>query len=393
MSAWNRRMQDLVLAVVGLSGCIGTTLAAGLAGLRRGIAPRGLLTELPWPIGPQGGAPLVERLELAPLAAIRVTGWDLDRRPLASTVREKGIVPRELAQAVAEDLEGLVPLRPLAPPWGDALRGARDHLRGLRDRGHAVVLIDLLPAFETPPRAPAHEDCDAFERALLAGEPSVTPSMAYAWLALSEGIPYLNFTPNVGVELPALRQLAARHRAPFCGKDGKTGQTLLKTALAPMLALRGLRVHGWISANYLGNADGENLSHPEHAVEKLRNKTGVLDDILGYPVENHLVDIRYYGPRGDFKESWDNVDFEGFCGVPMQLKVNLLGGDSILAAPVALDAARLLERAARAGASGPQEQLSLFFKQPVVDGVAVHDLFRQRSLLEGWVDAIEGAGA
>lgn len=382
-------MKELVLAVAGLSGCIGTTLAAGLAGLRRGADPGGLLTELPWPVGPGNGASLADRLGLIPLDAIRIVGWDLDTRPVAESVRKKRIVPGEMVRMGAAELEQLAPLPALSRPWGPALHDARERLRTLRSRDNGVVLIDLLPAFETPPPSPAHDDCDAFERALLADDPAITPSMAYAWVALSEHIPYLNFTPNVTVELPALCELARRRRTPFCGKDGKTGQTLLKTTLAPMLALRALRIRGWISANYLGNADGENLSHPEHAVEKLRNKTNVLNDILGYTVADHIVDIRYYGPRGDFKESWDNIDFEGFCGVPMQLKVNLLGGDSILAAPVALDAARLLERAARTGASGPQEQLSLFFKHPLVDGVAEHDLFRQRRILEDWVEATE----
>jgi myo-inositol-1-phosphate synthase len=382
-------MKGLTLAVAGISGCIGTTLAAGLGRLRRDAEPVGLLTERPWPLGSRGAASLADRLELAPLSTMRVMGWDVDTRPLDEVVREKGIVPPEVVRSVAAELQETMPLPAIAERRADALRSAREHLRRLRNHGHDVVLIDVLPAVETPVASDIHRDLDAFESALLADDPAITPSMAYAWLALSNEIPYLNFTSNVSAELPALQALARRNRTPFCGKDGKTGQTLLKTALAPMLALRGLRVRGWISANYLGNADGENLSHPEHATEKLRNKLGVLDDILGYAVENHIVDIRYYGPRGDFKESWDNIDFTGFCGIPMQLKVNLLGGDSALAAPLAIDAARLLDRAARARAVGPQQQLSLFFKHPIVDAVPEHDLFRQRSLLERWVETTE----
>jgi myo-inositol-1-phosphate synthase len=381
-------MTGLTLAVAGISGCIGTTIAAGLAGLQRHAEPVGLLTELPWPTG-SGGVSLAERLELAPLSSIRVTGWDVDTRPLGEVLREKGVVPPELVPAAAADLHETIPFPAITAGRPDAVRAAKEQVRMLRASGQSVILIDLLPAVDTPAASRVHDDPDALEQALLAGDPAITPSMAYAWLALSSGIPYLNFTSNVSAELPALRALARRNRTPFCGKDGKTGQTLLKTTLAPMFALRGLRVRGWISANYLGNADGENLSHPAHAREKLRNKLGVLDDILGYPVENHIVDIRYYRPRGDFKESWDNIDFTGFGGVPMQIKVNLLGGDSVLAAPLAIDAARLLDRAARARAGGPQEQLSLFFKHPIVDGVAEHDLFRQRSLLERWVEATE----
>ena len=382
-------MKALTLAIAGISGCIGTTIAAGLAALQRHAEPVGLLTELPWPTGGGRGTSLATRLGLGPLSSMRVMGWDVDTRPLGESVREKGIVPPELVRTVAAELQQVRLLPAIAGSRATALRSAREHLRRLRAGGDDVVLVDVLPAAETPVASEIHRDLDAFEQALLDDDPAITPSMVYAWLALSNEIPYLNFTSNVSAELPALRALAGRTRTPFCGKDGKTGQTLLKTALAPMLALRGLRVRGWISANYLGNADGENLSHPEHAVEKLRNKLGVLDDILGYPVENHIVDIRYYGPRGDFKESWDNIDFTGFGGVPMQLKVNLLGGDSVLAAPLAIDAARLLDRAGRAGDVGPQEQLSLFFKHPIVHGVPDHDLFRQRSLLERWVEATE----
>ena len=384
-------MKALTLAIAGISGCIGTTIAAGLAALQRHAEPVGLLTELPWPTGGGRGTSLATRLGLGPLSSMRGMGWDVDTRPLGESVRETGIVPPELVRTVAAELQQVRLLPAIAGSRATALRSAREHLRRLRAGGHDVVLVDVLPAAETPVASEIHRDLDAFEQGLLDDDPAITPSMVYAWLALSNEIPYLNFTSNVSAELPALRALAGRTRTPFCGKDGKTGQTLLKTALAPMLALRGLRVRGWISANYLGNADGENLSHPEHAVEKLRNKLGVLDDILGYAVENHIVDIRYYGPRGDFKESWDNIDFTGFCGVPMQLKVNLLGGDSVLAAPLAIDAARLLDRAARAGAVGPQEQLSLFFKHPIVNGNSVpeHDLFRQRSLLERWVEATE----
>ena len=382
-------MKGLTLAVAGISGCIGTTIAAGLVGLRRRPDPTGLLTELAWPTGSGRATSLASRLGLAPLSSMRVIGWDVDTRPLAESIREKGIVPADLAQTIAAELHDTRPLPAIAGRRAEALRGAREQLRKLRADGHDVVLVDVLPAVETPAACDAHGDIDAFEQALMADDPAITPSMVYAWLALSNEIPYLNFTSNVSVELPALRALAQRKRTPFCGKDGKTGQTLLKTTLAPMLALRGLRVRGWISANYLGNADGENLSHPEHAAEKLRNKLGVLDDILGYPVENHIVDIRYYGPRGDFKESWDNIDFTGFCGIPMQIKVNLLGGDSVLAAPLAIDAARLLNGAARAGAVGPQEQLSLFFKRPIANGASEHDLFRQRDLLERWVKATE----
>lgn len=386
-------MSELTLAVAGISGSVGTTLAAGLAAIRKGRSPDALLTELPWPIGSGDGRPLSSRLDLTPLSSVRVTGWDADTRPLGETVAEKGILPRELLDAVRPELQALAPWPAISAPRGESIDRAREQLESMLGSGGEVVLVDLLPATATPGGAWGL-DVASFEKALLEDRPEITPSMAYAWLAFTVGVAYVNFTPNVSVELPALKELARSRKTPFCGKDGKTGQTLIKTAIAPMLGLRGLKVEGWISANYLGNADGENLSDPDNAAEKLRNKAGVLDQILGYKVESHIVDIRYYRPRGDFKESWDSVDFTGFCGVPMQLKMNTHCADSVLAAPLLIDAARLLERAARAGASGPQEQLSLFFKNPIVDGRAEQDLFRQRSLLEEWVETLcDASGA
>jgi myo-inositol-1-phosphate synthase len=381
-------MKELTLAVAGLAGSVGTTVAAGLHTLHNGGQPTGLLTELSWPLGSSNGSSLASRLGLAPLSSVQIMGWDADIRPIAESVREKRILPPDVIDTVTPQLQKLVPSPALAAPRATTVAQAREELRTLRSRGQDVVVIDLLPAFPTPPVSAAHRDLAAFEKALMSDSPEITPSMAYAWLALSSGVPYLNFSPNVSAELPALRELADREKTPFCGKDGKTGQTLMKTALAPMLGLRGLMVRGWISANYLGNADGQNLADPLAAAEKLRNKAGVLDGILGYEVPNHIVDIRYYAPRGDFKESWDSIDFTGFCNVPMQLKVNFLCADSVLAAPLVIDAARLLDRAARARGFGPQEQLSLFFKHPIVDGIAEQDLFRQRTLFERWVDAV-----
>ena len=380
-------MSELTLAVAGISGSVGTTLAAGLAAIRKGGPPDGLLTELPWPLGSGQGRPLASRLDLAPLSSVRAAGWDTDSRSLGETVGEKGILPHGLLEAVTPELSEVVPWPAISFPRAESIDRAREQLESMLASGQEVIVIDLLPASATPEGAWGL-DVASFEKALKEDRPEITPSMAYAWLAFTVGVPYVNFTPNVSVELPALTELARRSKTPWCGKDGKTGQTLIKTAIAPMLGLRGLKVEGWISANYLGNADGENLADPDNAAEKLRNKAGVLNQILGYDVESHIVDIRYYRPRGDFKESWDSVDFTGFCGVPMQLKMNTHCADSVLAAPLLIDAARLIERAARAGASGAQEQLSLFFKNPIVEGNSEQDLFRQRTLLEEWVETL-----
>ena len=382
-------MRHLTVAIAGLGGNIGTTLAAGLAYIQQGGHPLGLLTEASWPVGSHDGPSLTNRLSLPPLSTINVIGWDHATRPLHELAFEKCIVPPHVLARTAPWLQTAVAQPAPKEEWAVWLNKANLQLSGERSLGRDIVLLDLLPARPSPPECSIHRDLAEFENALFDNSNVITPSMMYAWLALSNGIPYVNFTSNVSAEIPALQELARRTHTPTCGKDGKTGQTLFKTALAPALALRSVRVDGWISANYLGNADGLNLDDRDRAAEKIRHKRDVLTRILGYDVPDHIVDIRYYRPRGDFKEAWDSIDFRGFCEVPMQLKLDLLGADSVLAAPVALDAARLLHKASSSGAHGAQEQFSLFFKYPILDGSVEHDLFRQRDMLERWVEISE----
>ncbi|HEY1534223.1 MAG TPA: inositol-3-phosphate synthase, partial [Polyangiaceae bacterium] len=199
------------------------------------------------------------------------------------------------------------------------------------------------------------------------------------------------FTPSL-TNVAALREQADKLGNPFAGMDGKTGQTLLKTALAPMFRVRRLHIEGWYSTNILGNNDGRVLAEPESNKTKVLSKASVLDSIVGYPVENHQVHIHYYKPRGDSKEAWDNIDLVGFAGIPMQMKINFLCQDSALAAPLVVDLVRLLDVAKRRGEKGIQRQLSLFFKSPYTEpgALAVHDLFKQEHLLREWVTRNSG---
>ena len=211
--------------------------------------------------------------------------------------------------------------------------------------------------------------------------------MLYAYAAIEAGVPYGNFTPSVAADVPALAELARRRGVPVAGKDGKTGQTLLKTVLAPALRARALHVDGWFSTNILGNRDGLALDDPDSLRSKLDTKGSVLDSILGYRVEDHIVDIRYYRPRGDDKEAWDNIDVIGFLGHRMQIKVNFLCKDCILAAPLVIEIARLLDLAQQRGEGGAQEQLSLFFKAPMTaNGRAPEHAFHlQERMLADWL--------
>jgi myo-inositol-1-phosphate synthase len=187
--------------------------------------------------------------------------------------------------------------------------------------------------------------------------------MVYAYAAIGEGVPFGNFTPSVAADIPALIELANKNKVPIAGKDGKTGQTFIKSVLAPALRSRALKVQGWFSTNILGNRDGLVLSNEDSLASKVKTKSSLLDDILGYEVQDHIVDIRYYRPRGDNKEAWDNIDVTGFLGQPMQLKINFLCRDSVLAAPLAIEIARCLDLANQRGEGGIQEQLSVFFKR------------------------------
>ncbi len=199
-------------------------------------------------------------------------------------------------------------------------------------------------------------------------------------------MPYGNFTPSLAADIPALTELSNKRGVPIAGKDGKTGQTFLKTVLAPALRDRSLFVEGWFSTNILGNRDGLALKNKDSLQSKLNTKGSVLDDILGYKVEDHLVDIRYYKPRGDNKEAWDNIDVVGFLGQKMQIKVNFLCRDSILAAPLVIEIARTLDLAQQRGEGGPQEQLGVFFKAPQTrGGPAEHAFGAQQDRLMEWL--------
>jgi myo-inositol-1-phosphate synthase len=231
-----------------------------------------------------------------------------------------------------------------------------------------------------------HETPEKFVAAMKANHPAIAPSMLYAWAAITSGVPYANGAPNLSLDFPAMRELAHEHNVPICGKDFKTGQTLMKTVLAPAFKARMLGVDGWFSTNILGNRDGEVLEDPGSFKTKEESKLGALEYILQpdlypelYSKMYHKVRINYYPPRGDNKEGWDNIDIFGWLGYPMQIKVDFLCRDSILAAPIVLDLVLFLDLAQRAGLRGVQEWLSFYFKSPMTAPKLYpeHDLFIQ----------------
>jgi len=383
--------RKLGIAVVGIGGAVGTTMAAGVELLRQNAIDT-------------TGLPLAQFENLADYTDIEFAGWDLFDNDLASaaeghevlTLKQFAVASSALAEkrpwpAIADtrflsNINGtnVISLAKLR----DAVEQIRADIREFRAQCDAVCVVNLASTEAlTDSNAEIFATLDAFESAVDANAAEISPAMLYAYAAVAEGVPYANFTPSVAADIPALIEFADAQKVPVAGKDGKTGQTFIKTVLAPALRSRALHIDGWYSTNILGNRDGLALSNDESLASKIRTKSSVLDDMLGYAVEDHLVDIRYYRPRGDNKEAWDNIDVSGFLGQRMQIKVNFLCRDSILAAPLAIEIARCLDLARERAEFGIQEQLSVFFKLPMTRNMRPeHAFHQQEKMLLDWLE-------
>jgi myo-inositol-1-phosphate synthase len=349
------------------------------------------------------GLPLAGVQGLADYTDIVFAGWDLNGADLASAAEGHEVLSYKQHATVAEELGKLIPWPAAGSEQfvslirGENLLDGASHrkvieklradLAEFKTRCHSVVVINLASTEKG-----IREGLDEFnslaglEHAIENNSPEVAPSMLYAYAAIAEGVPYGNFTPSTGADVPALIEFARQQGVPIAGKDGKTGQTFIKTVLAPALAARALHVDGWYSTNLLGNRDGLALSNEDSLAAKVKTKASVLDEMLGYEVEDHIIDIRYYRPRGDNKEAWDNIDIRGFLGQTMQIKVNFLCKDSILAAPLAIEVARCLDLAASRGESGIIEELGAFFKMPMSrSGRPEHVFHKQHETLLTWL--------
>lgn len=395
-------MSTLRILTPGL-GAVSTTLMAGVMLARRGLAaPVGSLTET---------GSLVSDLH-AGLDDITFAAWDPQGRSALEVARASGVLNAEHLAAIGDELAAIEPMTAVFDQrWVSALPNAThvktgsNHMdlaeqliadmEGFGDDRLVMVWCGSTEAYSTPTEV--HADLDAFERGLKDSDPAIAPSQIYAYAALRAGVPFANGAPNLSVDVPALVELSLREGVPIAGKDFKTGQTLIKTIVAPGLKSRMLGIHGWFSTNILGNQDGLVLDHPDNFRTKEVSKLGVLESILE-PAKNpelygdlsHEVRINYYPPRGDDKEGWDNIDLFGWLGYPMQLKVNFLCRDSVLAAPIVLDLARLLDLANRVDRGGAQDWLGFYFKAPQSSrpGPVVHDLFAQERELVATTNAM-----
>ncbi|MEQ8718144.1 MAG: inositol-3-phosphate synthase [Acidimicrobiales bacterium] len=395
-------------------GAVASTFIAGVLSARAGHTKAvGSLTQMAHiRLGErsEGRNPLIrDFVPVAGLDDLVFGGWDPISANALEAARTAGVLTDADLAPISGELEGVVAMdavfdrrwvskldghrvKAAATKWDLALAVIDDIERFRTDNDCARLVMVWCGSTEAYQEATdVHATVEAFEAGLRADDPAISPSQIYAYAALTSDVPFANGAPNLSCDLPCMLELAQRRGVPICGKDFKTGQTLMKTMIAPGLKTRMLGLEGWYSTNILGNRDGEVLDDPENFKTKEMSKLGVLDTILQpevyddlYGDISHVVRINYYPPRGDNKEGWDNIDIFGWMGYPMQIKVNFLCRDSILAAPIVLDLALFLDLAARAGQSGIQEWLSFYFKSPQTTGdlPPEHDLFIQHTKLK-----------
>jgi myo-inositol-1-phosphate synthase len=406
-------------------GAVATTFVAGVEAVRKGIAsPIGSVTQMGTiRLGKrtEGRSPLIK--DFVPLAGLNdlvFTGWDPIPDDMFSAATKAGVLDRYLLEQMKPFLSKIKP-RPAVfdQEWVKKLHGTnvkkgktkmdlveqvRDDIRDFKKTSRADRLVMMwCGSTEVFVKASAvHASVEAFEKGLQKNDKNIAPSMIYAYAALSEGVPFANGAPNLTVDFPCMHELSRRNEAPICGKDFKTGQTLMKTILAPGFKARMLGMSGWFSTNILGNRDGEVLDDPGSFKTKEESKLSVLEHILQpelYPELYgnicHKVRINYYPPRGDNKEGWDNIDIFGWLGYPMQIKVDFLCRDSILAAPIVLDLVLFMDLAKRTSelrGIGIQEWLSFYFKSPMTaPGLyPEHDLFIQLMKLKNTLRHLKG---
>jgi len=406
-------------------GAVATTFVAGVEAIRKGLAkPIGSLTQMGTiRLGKRTDARSPKVQDFVPLAGLDdlvFTGWDIYTDDMYAAARNAGVLERDLLDQIKPFLQSIKPrkavfdqnyVRKLNGPnvkkgknKRDLAEQVREDIREFKKTSGASRFIMIwcgsTEIFLRP--RPVHESVKAFEKGLEQNDEDIAPSMIYAYAALSEGVPFANGAPNLTVDIPVMYELSRRNHAPICGKDFKTGQTLVKTILAPGFKARMLGLSGWYSTNILGNRDGEVLDDPDSFKTKEESKLGVLEHILQpqmypdlYGKIYHKVRINYYPPRGDNKEGWDNIDIFGWLGYPMQIKVDFLCRDSILAAPIVLDLVLFLDLAQRSAelrGIGIQEWLSFYFKSPMTaPGLyPEHDLFIQSMKLKNTLRHLKG---
>lgn len=411
----------LGVLLVGL-GAVSTTFIAGVEAIKRGIAePIGSLTQMGTiRLGKRtdNRSPMIKDfVPLADLNDIVFGAWDIFPDSAYEAAMTAGVLEKDLLAQLKQQLQKIKPMKAIFDQNYVKRLNGTNVKTGKTKMDLANQLIEEITEFKKKnkcsrlvmvwaasteiflkPHA-VHKTVESFEKAMRENHKAIAPSMIYAYAAMKSGVPFANGAPNLTVDIPAILKLANENNVPICGKDFKTGQTLMKTILAPGLKSRMLGLHGWYSTNILGNRDGEVLDDPESFKTKEESKLSVLEYILQpevYPTLykdfSHVVRINYYPPRGDNKEGWDNIDIFGWLGYPMQIKIDFLCRDSILAAPIVLDLALFMDLAQRTGMRGIQEWLSFYFKSPqTAPGLyPEHDIFIQLMKLKNTLRHLRG---
>ena len=404
-------------------GAVSTTFIAGTLAIRKGLSrPIGSLTQMgSLRLGKRTEKREVDIKDFVPLANLDdlvFGGWDIFKDNCYQAAVKAGVIDVTLLDQVKPELSSIKPMKAvfekkfvkkLDGTYIKSAKGHRKRIEALRQdirnfkKENKVDRVVMIWCGSTEvyqePKDSIYESLESLEKALDSDNPSIAPSILYAYAALKEGVPYANGAPNLSVDFDAMYSLASQEGVPIAGKDFKTGQTLMKTILAPGFKARMIGIDGWFSTNILGNRDGEVLDDPDSFKSKEVSKLGVLEQILEpekypelYGDLYHKVRINYYPPRGDNKEGWDNIDIRGWLDYPMQIKVDFLCRDSILAAPIVLDLALFLDLSNRAGMHGIQEWLSFYFKSPMCnpDLYPIHDLFAQKDKLENTLRHLMG---
>ena len=404
-------------------GAVSTTFIGGTLAIRNGLSsPIGSITQMgSLRLGKRNENREVNIKDFVPLTKLDdlvFGGWDIFEDNCYEAAVKAGVIEKELLNQIKSELSLIKPMKAvfdknfvkkLDGTYIKSVKGHRARIEALRqdirdfkeknNLDRAVMIWCGSTEIYQDPHASIYGTLESFENALDDDDTVIAPSILYAYAALKEGLPYANGAPNLSVDFPAMYSLAAKEKIPIAGKDFKTGQTLMKTILAPGLKARKIGIDGWFSTNILGNRDGEVLDDPESFKTKEVSKLGVLEQILEpekypelYGDLYHKVRINYYPPRGDNKEGWDNIDIKGWLGYPMQIKVDFLCRDSILAAPLVLDLALFLDLAKRSRMYGIQEWLSFYFKSPMCkpDLYPIHDLFAQKAKLENTLRHLMG---
>ncbi|MBI5250730.1 MAG: inositol-3-phosphate synthase, partial [Desulfomonile tiedjei] len=412
----------LGVLIVGLNGAVSTTFLAGTMAVRKGLGkPFGSITQMQTiRLGNRSDEKFPFIKDFAPLADLGdlvFGGWDIRNETCYESACHANVLRADHLNLVQDELKQLTPMKGvfdnafvqrLHGSWikhgsnkRDLAEQLREDIRRFMSANdlHRAVMVWCGSTEIYLPAGSVHQSLSLFENGLETNDAAISPSMIYAYAAVSEHVPYINGAPNLSAEIPALTELATLKGVPIAGKDFKTGQTLIKTVIAPMLKARMLGLSGWFSTNILGNRDGEVLDDPASFKTKEESKLSVLEGILQpslypdlYGDYYHKVSINYYPPSGDNKEGWDNIDIFGWLGYPMQIKIDFLCRDSILAAPIVLDLVLFIDFARRSGLSGVQDWLSFYFKSPMhSQGVVVeHDLFIQHMKLKNTLRRLMG---